>query len=243
MGTGQGVRWRSPPWSWWPSRCRSGSSSRRWPGTARSPTPSGRPPPSAPALSITTDRAQLERAVASPGSARRRMAVHMPGERRCGGAVDIGRRRAAGKDIATDPEARPGLHHRGPRRLRAAPARPRWAPARSPSSRCTSPRRRSPTASPPPGLVLAGVGIALIVGSVAVADRLGVRMVRPAAAAGGAPRTNWGRGSWAPGCRRRGRTNCGSRRSPSTPWPTRSSNCSPTSGSWPPTSRTGCVRR
>ena len=59
-------------------------------------------------------------------------------------------------------------------------------------------------------LVLAGVGVALIVGSVAVADRLGVRMVRPAQrlVERGA-RTGRGQAR-ARGSPRRGRPNCGS---------------------------------
>src|SRR5690606_35005797 len=52
----------------------------------------------APALSITTDRAQLERVVASAGSGTA-MAVHLPA---AGGEqpLDIGRRRASDEDVA-----------------------------------------------------------------------------------------------------------------------------------------------
>ena len=58
-----------------------------------------------------------------------------------------------------------------------------------------------------------------------------------------APPTDWARGTSRYGCRRPGPANCGRRQRRSTPWPTRSSNSWPTNGSWPPTSRTGCVPR
>ncbi|MFF5334043.1 ATP-binding protein [Streptomyces sp. NPDC013181] len=135
-----------------------------------------------PTLSITTDRAQLEKAVLStePGAAGR-MALHLPATGEPGGvAVDIGRTRATARQLAT---------------VRTSG---RAAVTEVPGGSVLL----QPTAVGPPGgiavvevfvpqdavaygvtsawLILAGVGVALVVGSVAVADRLGVRMVEPA---------------------------------------------------------------
>lgn len=131
----------------------------------------------APALSITTDRDQLERVVASAGSDAG-MAVHIPtsGD---SAAVDLGRQRAAAADIATV------------RRLgRASTTEVSGGstllqPVALSSGEIAVVEVYVPEAEVTNGLttawaVLAGVGLALIVGSVAVADRLGVRMVRPA---------------------------------------------------------------
>ncbi|MGW3120242.1 sensor histidine kinase [Streptomyces sp. NPDC001107] len=131
----------------------------------------------APALSITTERDQLERVVASAGSDSG-MAVHIPAATGQS-AVDIGRQRAADEDIATV------------RKLGRASTT-----AVSGGSTLLQPVALStgaiavvevyvPESEVSNGVgtawaVLAGVGIALIVGSVAVADRLGVRMVQPA---------------------------------------------------------------
>ena len=141
----------------------------------------------------------------------RRMAVHIPGAtvRAASARPGIGTPGAADQDIATVRQAGPGLHHA---RCPAAPrcsSRPRSAPARSRSSRCSYPSARSATASPPPGWCSPGVGVALIVGSVAVADRLGVRMVQPAQRLAGAAH-ELGEGRLGRGSRRRGRPNCGS---------------------------------
>ncbi|MFJ3651807.1 sensor histidine kinase [Streptomyces nigra] len=131
----------------------------------------------APALSITTDRDQLERVVASAGSDSG-MAVHIPASGKTA-AVDLGRRRAADGDIATV------------RRLGRASTTevPGGSTLLQPVALSTGEiavvEVYVPDSEVTNGLatawaVLAGVGIALIVGSVAVADRLGVRMVRPA---------------------------------------------------------------
>ncbi|AWE50435.1 sensor histidine kinase [Streptomyces nigra] len=131
----------------------------------------------APALSITTDRDQLERVVASAGSDSG-MAVHIPASGKTA-AVDLGRRRAAEGDIATV------------RRLGRASTTevPGGSTLLQPVALSTGEiavvEVYVPDSEVTNGLatawaVLAGVGIALIVGSVAVADRLGVRMVRPA---------------------------------------------------------------
>ncbi|MEU6541832.1 HAMP domain-containing sensor histidine kinase [Streptomyces sp. NPDC046859] len=131
----------------------------------------------APALSITTDRDQLERVVASAGSDAG-MAVHIPASGRSA-AVDLGRRRAAAGDVATV------------RRLGRASTTevPGGSTLLQPVALSTGEiavvEVYVPDSEVTNGLatawaVLAGVGVALIVGSVAVADRLGVRMVRPA---------------------------------------------------------------
>jgi len=131
----------------------------------------------APALSITTERDQLERVVASAGSDTG-MAVHIPAAAGQA-AVDIGRQRAAGKDIATV------------RRLgRASTTEVSGGstllqPVALSSGAIAVVEVYVPESEVSNGVgvawaVLAGVGVALIVGSVAVADRLGVRMVQPA---------------------------------------------------------------
>jgi signal transduction histidine kinase len=139
----------------------------------------------APALAITTDRAQLERALATTqAGAEDRIAVTVPATAGSP-AVDIGR-------------------HRAPRAaLDAASARGEAATVRVPGGYALL----RPTAVSSgtvavvevfvPGgdvtrgvagawLVLAGVGIALVVVSVAIADRLGARMIRPAVRLAGA---------------------------------------------------------
>ncbi|MFF1299434.1 MULTISPECIES: ATP-binding protein [unclassified Streptomyces] len=131
----------------------------------------------APALSITTDRDQLERVVASAGS-EAEMAVHIPaaaGAR----AVDIGRQRAADGDIATVRKlgrASTSEVDGGSTLLQ---------PVALSSGEIAVVEVYVPESEVGHGVAtawaaLAGVGLALIVGSVAVADRLGVRMVQPA---------------------------------------------------------------
>jgi signal transduction histidine kinase len=131
----------------------------------------------APALSITTEREQLERVVASAGSDAR-MAVHIPAVDGAA-AVDIGRGRAAGEDIAT-------VRKKG----RASTTEVDGGstllqPVALSSGAIAVVEVHVPESEVSNGVgtawaVLAGVGAALVVGSVAVADRLGVRMVRPA---------------------------------------------------------------
>ncbi|MEU6453952.1 HAMP domain-containing sensor histidine kinase [Streptomyces sp. NPDC047065] len=140
----------------------------------------------APALSITTDRDQLERVVASAGSDAG-MAVHIPvsGEPtdRTDGAgqlpADIGRQRATDEDIAAVREmgrASTTEVDGGSTLLQ---------PVALSSGEIAVVEVYVPESEVTNGVatawaVLAAVGAALIVGSVAVADRLGVRMVRPA---------------------------------------------------------------
>ena len=131
----------------------------------------------APALSITTDRDQLEKVVASAG-ADSGMAVHIPaGEGKS--AVDIGLQRAAGKDIAT-------VRKLGRASTTEVPGGSvLLQPVALSSGEISVVEVYVPESEVSNGVgtawaVLAGVGLALIVGSVAVADRLGVRMVQPA---------------------------------------------------------------
>jgi signal transduction histidine kinase len=131
----------------------------------------------APALSITTDRDQLERVVASAGSDAG-MAVHIPagdGQR----ALELGRQRAADRDIAAV------------RRLGRASTTgvPGGSTLLQPVALSTGeiavvevyvPESEVTNGVATAWAVLAAVGVALVLGSVAVADRLGVRMVLPA---------------------------------------------------------------
>ncbi|MFJ3820339.1 sensor histidine kinase [Streptomyces nodosus] len=131
----------------------------------------------APALSITTERGQLERVVASAGSDDR-IAVHIPAGDGTE-AADIGRQRVTGADIAmtrrlgrvSTTEVPGGSALLQPVALSsgAIAVVEVYVPG-------AEVRRGVGTA----WAVLTAVGAALVVGSVAVADRLGVRLVRPA---------------------------------------------------------------
>ncbi|MFF4310729.1 sensor histidine kinase [Streptomyces sp. 900105755] len=131
----------------------------------------------APALSITTDRDKLERVVASAG-ADRGMAVHIPA---AGGqaGLDIGRQRAADRDIAA-------VRKLGRASTTGvAGGSTLLQPVALSSGAIAVVEVYVPESEVTNGVgtawaVLAAVGLALIVGSVAVADRLGVRMVQPA---------------------------------------------------------------
>lgn len=131
----------------------------------------------APALSITTDRDQLERVVASAGSDAA-MAVHIPASDG-GEALDLGERRATAEDIAavrTLGRASTSAVSGGSTLLQ---------PVALSTGEIAVVEVFVPESEVTNGVgtawaVLAGVGVALILGSVAVADRLGVRMVRPA---------------------------------------------------------------
>ncbi|WP_328326809.1 MULTISPECIES: sensor histidine kinase [unclassified Streptomyces] len=133
----------------------------------------------APTLSITTDRLALEKAVAStPAGAAGRVAIHVPASGEPGSRpTETGHGRAAAKDIEAA------------RRQAVITAVPGGSallqPTALPTGRIAVVEVYVPQGEVANGvgtawLVLAGVGIALVVGSVAVADRLGVRMVRPA---------------------------------------------------------------
>ncbi|PCG86479.1 two-component sensor histidine kinase [Streptomyces sp. WZ.A104] len=149
----------------------------------------------APTLTITTDHEELTRAVLStePGG-RGHLAVHIPGDAADGdraeggagaGPLDIGTRRAAPKDIETV---------RADGRASIAEVADGFA-LLQPTALSTGdiavvevfvPEGEVSNGVATAWLILAGVGVALIVGSVAVADRLGVRMVRPAQRLAGA---------------------------------------------------------
>ncbi|MFB7269795.1 sensor histidine kinase [Streptomyces sp. NPDC056244] len=161
-----------------------------------------------PTLSITTDRAELERAVASTqAGAYGRMAVHVPAVDEPGGTgastgtgtgsstgtgtdtstgtgteglpLEIGTRRAAEEDLrtvqrigrASIAEVPGGFALLQPTAL---------SQARIAIVEIFVPDDEVSNGVDTAWLVLAGVGLALVVGSVAVADRLGLRMVEPA---------------------------------------------------------------
>ncbi|MFI5826428.1 sensor histidine kinase [Streptomyces sp. NPDC051578] len=134
----------------------------------------------APTLSITTDPVQLRKAVESTQmGAAQRMAVHVPqiGDRL---AVDIGAGWAG-------PHAVEETRRMG--RATTATVRGGGSALLQPTALGSGdiavieiyvPEREVSNGVTTAWLVLAGVGLALIVGSVAVADRLGARLVRPA---------------------------------------------------------------
>lgn len=131
----------------------------------------------APALSITTDRDQLERVVASAGSDSG-MAVHIPPADGAA-AVEIGKQRAAGEDIGTTRKL-------GRASTTEVPGGSTLLqPVALSSGEIAVVEVYVPESEVSNGVgtawaVLAVVGVALIIGSVAVADRLGLRMVQPA---------------------------------------------------------------
>lgn len=132
----------------------------------------------APALSITTDREQLERVVASAGSDDG-MAVHLPADGAGSAPLDLGRQRASDEDIAT-------VRKLGRASTTEVPGGSTLLqPTALSSGEIAVVEVYVPESEVSHGVatawaLLAGVGALLIVGSVAVADRLGVRMVRPA---------------------------------------------------------------
>ncbi|MEV0319017.1 HAMP domain-containing sensor histidine kinase [Streptomyces sp. NPDC050658] len=132
-----------------------------------------------PTLSITTDRDQLTRAVAtSEAGGEGRMAVYVPPVDEAP-ALEIGDGRADA--VAVETTRREG-------RARTATVDGGYAllqPTALSSGKIAVVEIFVPEGAVSNGvttawLVLAGVGVALIIGSVAVADRLGVRMVQPA---------------------------------------------------------------
>lgn len=132
-----------------------------------------------PTLSITTDRDQLTRAVAtSEAGGEGRMAVYVPAVGDAP-ALEIGDRRADAHAVETT---------RKEGRARTATVDGGFAllqPTALSSTQIAVVEIFVPEGDVSNGvttawLVLAGVGVALIIGSVAVADRLGVRMVQPA---------------------------------------------------------------
>ncbi|MFJ9318221.1 sensor histidine kinase [Streptomyces globisporus] len=145
----------------------------------------------APTLSITTDREELTRAVLStePGD-RGHLAVHVPAPGKAADgtgakALDIGTRRTTSEDVAT-------VQKDGRASIAEVPG---GFALLQPTALSTGeiavvevfvPEGEVSNGVATAWLMLAGVGVALIVGSVAVADRLGVRMVQPAQRLAGA---------------------------------------------------------
>ncbi|MFF3202600.1 MULTISPECIES: HAMP domain-containing sensor histidine kinase [unclassified Streptomyces] len=129
-----------------------------------------------PALSITTDREQLERVVASAGSDDG-MAVHLPASDGRA-AVDLGRQRAADADIAAVRK----LGRASTTEVAGGSAllQPVALSLGTVVIEVYVPESEVSNGVGTAWAVLAAVGAALVVGSVAVADRLGVRMVQPA---------------------------------------------------------------
>ncbi|MFI5798924.1 ATP-binding protein [Streptomyces sp. NPDC051677] len=129
-----------------------------------------------PALSITTDRDQLERVVASAGSDDG-MAVHIPASAGRA-AVDLGRQRAADPDIAA--VRRLGRVSTAEVPGGSALLQPVALGLGTAVIEVYVPESEVSNGVGTAWAVLAAVGVALVVGSLAVADRLGVRMVQPA---------------------------------------------------------------
>ncbi|MEU1630042.1 HAMP domain-containing sensor histidine kinase [Streptomyces sp. NPDC020096] len=132
-----------------------------------------------PALAITTDRAQLERAVASTqAGADGRIAVHVPAAG-SSGDVRIGRQRVAQADL--DTASRLGRAST----LRVPGGYALLQPTAVSSGSIALVEVFVPEGDITRGVtaawaVLGLVGAGLVVGSVAIADRLGTRLVRPA---------------------------------------------------------------
>ncbi|MFI8517172.1 ATP-binding protein [Streptomyces sp. NPDC085481] len=134
----------------------------------------------APVLAITTDREQLDRAVATTDDgAEGRLAVHLPPAEPGGKGLTIGSRRARDEDLAT-------TRSLGRASIAEVPGGSVLLQPTAVSSGQVAvvelfvPEGEVSNGVATAWLVLAAVGLALIAGSLAVADRLGVRMVRPA---------------------------------------------------------------
>ncbi|WP_255949758.1 sensor histidine kinase [Streptomyces odontomachi] len=138
-----------------------------------------------PSLAITTDQGQLDRALAAAEDGpEERIGLHIPaiGDQR---AADLGPHRADPDDLRTTRErgessiatVAGGAVLLQP--IALSSAKIAVIEVFVPEEEMTRGVRRA-------WVVLGGVGIALIVGSVAVADRLGVRMVKPARRLAGA---------------------------------------------------------
>ncbi|MFI1156503.1 sensor histidine kinase [Streptomyces sioyaensis] len=137
-----------------------------------------------PVLAITTDRTQLERAVASaetgPGG---RIGVHVPASGR-NGPAEIGARRAAEADVAA--AVKLGRASISPVHGGSALLQPTAVASGIAVVEVFVPDAALTNGVTTAWAVLAGVGLALVIGSVAVADRLGTRLVRPAQRLAGA---------------------------------------------------------
>ncbi|QIK08632.1 HAMP domain-containing histidine kinase [Streptomyces sp. Je 1-4] len=138
-----------------------------------------------PVLAITTDRTQLERAVASAetGSGGR-IGVHVPASGRNGRSAEIGARRAPEADVAA--AVKLGRASISPVSGGSSLLQPTAVASGIAVVEVFVPDAALTKGVTTSWLVLAGVGLALVIGSVAVADRLGTRMVRPAERLAGA---------------------------------------------------------
>ncbi|MFE3517183.1 sensor histidine kinase [Streptomyces sp. NPDC059166] len=139
-----------------------------------------------PTLTITTDRAELTKAALStePGG-RGRLAVHVPALEPGGTPLEIGVRRATAEDVETvRVSGRASIAEVGGGSVLLQPTA--FGSGGIAVVEVFVPEDEVSNGVGTAWLVLAGVGIALIVGSVAVADRLGVRMVEPAQRLAGA---------------------------------------------------------
>ncbi|MFE5853516.1 sensor histidine kinase [Streptomyces sp. NPDC056500] len=142
----------------------------------------------APALSITTDPHSLKVALLSTQAGEAgRMAIHLPADapgEQIGDIIEVGIGRARQADLQTAADGQGSITEVPGGSSLLMPTTSRTNPIAIvevfvPSADVT----RGVTTA---WLVLAGVGFALVVGSVAVADRLGVRMVQPAQRLAGA---------------------------------------------------------
>lgn len=138
-----------------------------------------------PVLAITTDRAALTRAVASaetgPGG---QLGVHVPAAGGGGAPAVIGAGRASARDVAR--AARYGRASVTAVRGGSSLLQPTAVASGTAVVEVFVPEDAVTNGVTTSWVLLAGVGLALIVGSVAVADRLGTRMVRPAERLAGA---------------------------------------------------------
>ncbi|WEB42471.1 HAMP domain-containing histidine kinase [Streptomyces yunnanensis] len=132
-----------------------------------------------PVLAITTDRTQLERALASaetgPGGG---IGIHVPAAAKGGSPTEVGVRRASPADVAAAVRL-------GRASIAEVPGGTALLQPTAVASGIAVVEVYVPDGALTNGVatswaVLAGVGLALVLGSVAVADRLGTRMVRPA---------------------------------------------------------------
>ncbi|MFD8549928.1 ATP-binding protein [Streptomyces sp. NPDC059649] len=138
-----------------------------------------------PVLAITTDRTQLERAVASAETgAGGRIGVHVPASGKNGKPAEIGTRRAAPADVAA--AVKLGRASISPVPGGTSLLQPTAVASGIAVVEVFVPDDALTNGVTTSWVVLAGVGLALVIGSVAVADRLGTRMVRPAERLAGA---------------------------------------------------------
>ncbi|MFD5393995.1 ATP-binding protein [Streptomyces sp. NPDC127097] len=138
-----------------------------------------------PVLAITTDRGQLERAVASAetGSGGR-IGVHVPPGGKNDSPTEIGTRRAPQADVAA--AVKLGRASLSPVAGGTSLLQPTAVASGIAVVEVFVPDEALTRGVATSWLLLAGVGLALVIGSVAVADRLGTRMVRPAERLAGA---------------------------------------------------------